>query len=99
MTQADLATPLRIERIGRNDMSLRALATLRMTVFRGWSYLYDGSLDSEQGYLSAFLSVETAVRVVARLGDIPLGMAPASPMSTQGEAVRARFLPAGNEVR
>src|SRR3546814_9411159 len=47
MTQADLATPLRIERIGRDDMSLRALATLRMTVFRGWPYLYDGSLDYE----------------------------------------------------
>src|SRR3546814_3503369 len=99
MTQADLATPLRIERIGRDDMSLRALATLRMTVFRGWPYLYDGSLDYEAGYLSDFLSDETAVLVVARLGDIPIGMATASPMATQGEAVRAPFLAAGIDVR
>ncbi|QGP80923.1 GNAT family N-acetyltransferase [Sphingobium sp. CAP-1] len=98
MMQADLDAQIRVERIGRDDMSLRALATLRMTVFRGWPYLYDGSLDYEAGYLAEFLSDAAAVLVVARLGDIPVGMATASPMATQSDAVKAPFLEAGVDV-
>ena len=36
-----------VERIGRDALSLRSLATLRMTVFRSWPYLYDGSADCQ----------------------------------------------------
>lgn len=93
--QEELAAPVVVERIGRDDMSLRALATLRMTVFRGWPYLYDGSHDYEAGYLDAFLNDDAAVLVVARLGEIPVGMATASPMATQSDEVRAPFLAAG----
>lgn len=86
---------IQVERVGRDDMSLRALATLRMTVFRGWPYLYEGSLDYEAAYLAEFLNGEAAVLVVARLGEIPVGMATASPMATQSDAIRAPFLAAG----
>ncbi|WP_327751621.1 GNAT family N-acetyltransferase [Sphingobium sp. SJ10-10] len=95
----DLAVPLVIERIGRDDMSLRALATLRMTVFRTWPYLYDGSLDYEAGYLAEFLSDADAILIVARIGEIPVGMATASPMATQSDAIKASFLAAGVDPR
>lgn len=75
--------------------SLRALAILRMTVFRNWPYLYDGDLDYETEYLSAFLHDERAVLFIARLGDIPVGMATASPFATQTEMIRAPFIAAG----
>lgn len=51
---AGYVAPLVVERIARDDLSLRALATLRMTVLRTWPYLYDGSLDYEAGYLAEF---------------------------------------------
>lgn len=96
--QANLAERVQVERVGRDDMSLRALATLRMTVFRAWPYLYDGSVDYESAYLREFLNDEAAVLVVARIGEIPVGMATASPMATQSEAVRAPFVAAGVDV-
>lgn len=92
---AALDAPLEVERIGRDDLSLRALATMRMTVFRTWPYLYDGSLDYEANYLDQFLSAEDAIVIVARVGDIPVGMATASPMSTQSDVIRAPFEAAG----
>lgn len=95
---ADTVAPLVVERIGRDDLSLRALATLRMTVFRGWPYLYDGSLDYEAGYLAEFLGAEDAIVIVARVGDIPVGMATASPMTTQAEVIKAPFLAAGVDI-
>ena len=86
-------------------MSLHALATLRMTVFRSWPYLYDGSVDYEAGYLAEFLSDEAAVLVVARLGEIPVGMATASPMAWAfrgGKALQNKLVndlgPVGQEV-
>jgi GNAT superfamily N-acetyltransferase len=91
----NLIAPLVIERVGRDDLSLRALATLRMTVFRGWPYLYDGSLDYEAAYLDEFLGSTDSIVIVARIGDIPIGMATASPMATQSGAIRDAFLNAG----
>ncbi|WP_313804806.1 GNAT family N-acetyltransferase [Sphingobium sp.] len=96
--QTDLAAQIVVERIGRDAMSLRELATLRMTVFRAWPYLYDGSLDYEADYLAEFLNDDAAMLVVARLGEIPVGMATASPMATQSDIVRAPFLAAGIDV-
>jgi len=95
---ADLAASLVVERVGRDDLSLRALATLRMTVFRSWPYLYDGSVDYEAAYLDEFLSAEDAVVIVARVGDIPVGMATASPMATQSHVIKAPFVAAGVAV-
>lgn len=94
----DAVAPLVVERIGRDDLSLRALATLRITVFRSWPYLYDGSLDYEANYLAEFLGDEDAIVIVARVGDIPVGMATASPMATQSDVIKGPFLAAGVDV-
>lgn len=93
--KTDLTAPVVVERIGPDDMSMRALATLRMTVFRSWPYLYDGSLDYEADYLKEFLSDKDAVVIVARVGEIAVGMATASPMATQSDLIKAPFLEAG----
>lgn len=98
MASADLASQVIVERIDRDSMSLRALATLRMTVFRSWPYLYDGSADYEANYLSQFFADDAATLIVARVGEIPVGMATASPMSTQSGAIKEPFLAAGVDI-
>jgi GNAT superfamily N-acetyltransferase len=95
---ADLGAPLVVERIDRDDLSLHALATLRMTVFRSWPYLYDGSLEHEASYVAEFLNAGNATVIVARVGDIPVGMATASPMTTQSDSIQAPFLDAGDDI-
>ena len=45
--------------------ALPELARLRITVFRDWPYLYDGTLEYEQGYLAKFAEAEGAVVVAA----------------------------------
>ncbi|MBO9379652.1 GNAT family N-acetyltransferase [Sphingomonas histidinilytica] len=95
---ADLTAPLVVERIGRDDLSLRALAVLRMTVFRTWPYLYDGSLDYEANYLEEFLGTQDAIFIVARVGEILVGMATASPMATQSDVIKAPFLDQGVDI-
>ncbi|MCW2394698.1 MULTISPECIES: GNAT family N-acetyltransferase [unclassified Sphingobium] len=74
------------------------LARLRITVFREWPYLYDGSVDYEQRYLSAFLDGADAALVIARNGSAIIGAATASPMSGQDEPLQAPFRAQGIEV-
>ena len=47
------------------------LARLRMTVFRDWPYLYDGTLEYEEKYLANFAKAKGAVVICAYDG--PLG--------------------------
>lgn len=77
---------------------LEDLARLRITVFRAWPYLYDGSLDYERRYLAHFLDDPGAVLVVARAGDVIVGAATASPMAGQEAAFRAPFEQRGHDV-
>ena len=60
--------------------ALPALARLRITVFRDWPYLYDGTLDYEQDYLAKFAAAKSAVVVAARDGGEIVGVATASPL-------------------
>ena len=60
--------------------ALPALAELRIAVFREWPYLYEGSLDYEQHYLSRFAKADGAVIVAARDGDTIVGVATAAPL-------------------
>jgi GNAT superfamily N-acetyltransferase len=74
--------------------ALPALARLRIAVFRDWPYLYDGSLDYEQGYLQKFASSPNTILVVARDGAKIVGASTASPMEGHADgfadAVRAK---------
>lgn len=78
--------------------ALPDLARLRIAVFCEWPYLYDGSLDYEQRYLSHFIEEDGAVLVVARDGDAIVGMATASPMAGQDADICAPFEQAGHDL-
>jgi GNAT superfamily N-acetyltransferase len=69
--------------------ALPALARLRISVFRAWPYLYEGTLDYEQGYLQRFATAKDAVVVVARDGGTIVGVATASPLKEH----TAKFAP------
>jgi GNAT superfamily N-acetyltransferase len=78
----DQGVPVRIERL-TGDSIARALddvARLRIAVFREWPYLYDGTLDYEREYLSAFSQARDSVVVAAFAGNEIVGAATASPL-------------------
>ena len=68
------------------DRALPAVARLRLTVFRDWPYLYDGTLSHEQDYIAAFAASDGAVIVAARDGEEIVGVATASPLRAHTEA-------------
>jgi GNAT superfamily N-acetyltransferase len=70
--------------------ALPALARLRIEVFRAWPYLYEGTLDYEQGYLQRFAAARDAIVVAARDGAEIVGVATASPLKEH----TAKFAPA-----
>lgn len=48
------------------ESAVTQVARLRIAVFRAWPYLYDGTMDYEQNYISKLASAEGALIVVAR---------------------------------
>lgn len=79
---------MRIERLtGTNiEPRLESLAQLRITVFREFPYLYDGSLDNERRYIREFAASPRSTLVVACDGDRVVGAATACPLLEHGEA-------------
>lgn len=77
---------------------LADLARLRMRVFHDWPYLYDGTLEYEQDYLSTFAAAPGAVCIVARDGDKIVGASTGSPMVQADEEFQAPFVEAGYDL-
>ena len=75
--------------------ALPALAELRITVFRAWPYLYDGTREYEETYLKKFSAAKDAVIVVARDGDKIVGASTASPLLGHADAFAAPFAERG----
>lgn len=71
------------------------LARLRITVFRDFPYLYDGSEDYERKYLATYAKSAGAVFVLAFNGNKVVGASTGMPMIDETEEVRAPFLTAG----
>ena len=67
------------------------LARLRIEVFRDWPYLYDGTLEYEQGYLAKFAAAQDTIIVVARDGEAVVGASTASPMTGHADEFAAAF--------
>jgi GNAT superfamily N-acetyltransferase len=61
--------------------ALPALARLRVTVFRDWPYLYDGSFAYEEKYLARLAAARGAIVVAAHDGEEVVGCATAAPMA------------------
>ncbi|MDR2877573.1 MAG: GNAT family N-acetyltransferase [Chromatiales bacterium] len=74
------------------------LARLRITVFRDWPYLYDGSEAYEREYLARFAAARGAVCVVARDGEAIVGASTAAPMAEEAPGFAAPFRAAGHDL-
>lgn len=77
---------------------LPALARLRISVFRGWPYLYDGTLEYEQTYLSKLSAAPGAVIIAASDGDEIIGCATAAPLDEVESAFSAPLVMSGYDV-
>lgn len=69
--------------------ALDALAGLRISVFRAWPYLYEGTLEYEAKYLQRYAETEGAVIVGAYDGDRLVGAATGEPLGEELEDFRA----------
>jgi GNAT superfamily N-acetyltransferase len=72
-----------------------ALAELRITVFREFPYLYDGSFTYEQKYLKRYTSSNKTVVVLAMDSDKVVGASTGMPMSDEDPMVWRPFESAG----
>lgn len=81
------------------DPALRAfvpdLARLRITVFREYPYLYDGSLAYEERYLKTYLACPESIVVLALDGTEVVGAATALPLEFETPECRQPFIEAG----
>ncbi|MDX2258222.1 MAG: GNAT family N-acetyltransferase [Hyphomicrobiaceae bacterium] len=77
---------------------LADLGRLRMTVFRDWPYLYDGSEAYERDYLEKFAAGAGAVCIVARDGARIIGASTGSPMAETDAEFRDPFAAAGYDI-
>lgn len=71
--------------------AIPALARLRMTVFRDYPYLYDGSEAYEAGYLHTYAASGAAMAVLAREGEAIVGASTGVPMAHETAAFREPF--------
>ena len=70
------------------EPALPDIARLRIAVFRDFPYLYDGSLDYEREYLSAFAAAPGAVIVAVRDGGRIVGASTGLPLAAEHAAFR-----------
>lgn len=76
------------------DAALDDVAALRITVFRDWPYLYDGTLDYERHYLQTYRDSPGAILVGAFDGARLVGAATGTPMEDHADFAAA-FAPTG----
>ena len=90
---------LRVERLtgGALADAVPELARLRMSVFRDWPYLYDGTLAYEQDYLATFSAATGAVVVAAYDADAMIGAATAAPLLGSAAEFAEPFLVRGDD--
>lgn len=74
------------------------LAALRIAVFRGFPYLYEGTPAYEQAYLEIYARSEQALLFAVFDGAQMIGATTCIPLSDETEEVQAPFLKAGMDV-
>ena len=82
---------IRIEPLAGQSLlrHLEGLASLRISVFRDYPYLYDGDAAYEAWYVADFARADGAVVIAALDGERLVGAATASPMRAQKQAFTA----------
>jgi GNAT superfamily N-acetyltransferase len=77
---------------------LDALGTLRITVFREYPYLYDGSLEYEREYLRTYVRSAGSLVVLAFDGESVVGATTCLPMRDEGPEFQSAFLQAAYDL-
>ncbi|GGM20876.1 GNAT family N-acetyltransferase [Deinococcus aerophilus] len=77
---------------------LSDLARLRVTVFRDFPYLYEGSPEYEASYLQTYLNTPESLAVVVPDGDRVVGASTAMPLSAETPDLQAPFQAGGYDV-
>jgi len=77
---------------------IEPLAHLRITVFRDFPYLYEGSLEYEREYLTTYAASERALLFAAFDGIQMVGATTCIPLSDETEEVQAPFLGSGYDL-
>src|SRR5262245_47869199 len=80
------------------EPALPEIARLRIEVFREFPYLYDGTLDYERSYLSAFAASRGALIVAIRDGERVVGASTGLPLIGEHAAFRDPVAHAGIDV-
>lgn len=90
---------LRIDILTGRDAALTevlpALARLRIEVFREFPYLYAGSLEYEQKYLTTYTRCPDSVAVLARDGEEIVGVSTGLPLQAETPEVQQPFIEHG----
>lgn len=71
------------------------LARLRITVFRDYPYLYDGSIEYEENYLQTYLKSADSIVVLARDGGQVVGASTGLPLVDETEEFQRPFIAQG----
>lgn len=74
---------------------LDAIAALRISVFREYPYLYEGSIDYEHAYLASYASSPASLVVLALDGSRAVGASTALPLAQHSDAVVPPLVGAG----
>jgi GNAT superfamily N-acetyltransferase len=94
------AMSLRLQNFHGTALSphLDALGQLRITVFREFPYLYDGSLEYERDYLHTYLDSPDSLVVLAFDGETLVGATTCLPLRDEGPEFQAAFVENGYDI-
>ena len=91
---------LRLENVQGKQIEpyLDALGALRITVFRDYPYLYDGTLDYERDYLKTYVDCPRSLAVLAFHGQAVVGATTCIPMADESPEFQEAFLKANYDL-
>jgi GNAT superfamily N-acetyltransferase len=91
---------LTVTRLSGTEMRerLEDLARLRITVFRDWPYLYEGTMEHEREYLPRYAEAKTGTLIVAKDGEAIVGASTALGLDEESDYVRKPFETAGMDL-
>ncbi|WP_310620222.1 GNAT family N-acetyltransferase [Flexibacterium corallicola] len=99
-TKWGITVSLEIKTLVKDDLRavIGDLAKLRISVFREWPYLYDGSVEYEENYLSRYVESDSCVLVAAIDQGRLVGAATAQPLKMETEEFRRPFEEKGIDI-
>jgi len=92
-----MGSELRVDLLRGADIArhLDALAQLRITVFREFPYLYDGTAEYEAHYLQTYIASPDSLIVMLRDGEQAVGASTSLPLAAAHAEMQAPFQLAG----